>query len=135
MHEKQFTWSNCGLYTDSWPTNWGVAQYQSGMQHSIFSHKEKFLSNQSEMSTNTNEPHHKKNSPPQFGAGLTQMSLVMRKPKFWFPTWSNTNQAVQLQKMAKDLKFWVYEEEGLNYLCSENKGADQLRGYKMFVFS
>ena len=24
----------------------------------------------------------------------------MRKPKFWFPTLSDTNQAVQLQKMA-----------------------------------
>ena len=25
--------------------------------------------------------------------------------------------------------FLVYEVEGLFYLCSENKGADQLRGY------
>ena len=24
----------------------------------------------------------------------------------------------------------MYEEEGLYYLCSENKGADQLRGYR-----
>ena len=31
------------------------------------------------------------------------MSLVMRKPTFWFPTWSDTNQAVQLQKMAETL--------------------------------
>ena len=23
----------------------------------------------------------------------------------------------------------MYEEEGVYYLCSENKGADQLRGY------
>ena len=29
-----------------------------------------------------------------------QMSRVMRKPTYWFPTWSDTNQAVQLQKMA-----------------------------------
>ena len=35
------------------------------------------------------------------------MSRVMRKPTFWFPTWSDTNQAVQLQKMAKGLKFWI----------------------------
>ena len=27
------------------------------------------------------------------------------------------------------LKFWILEKEGLYYLCSENKGADQLRGY------
>ena len=53
----------------------------------------------------------------------------MRKPTFWFPTWSDTNQAVQLQKMARDLKFWIKKVEGLPYLCSENKGADQLRGY------
>ena len=54
----------------------------------------------------------------------------MRKPTFWFPTWSYTNQAVQLQKMARDLKFWVKKVDELYYLCSENKGADQLRGYR-----
>ena len=35
------------------------------------------------------------------------MSRVMRKPTFWFPTWSNTNQVVQLQKMARGLKFRI----------------------------
>ena len=54
----------------------------------------------------------------------------MRKPTFWFPTWSDTNQAVQLQKMASGLKFRIWKVEGLYYLCSENKGADQLRGYR-----
>ena len=54
----------------------------------------------------------------------------MRKPTFWFPTRSNTNQAVQLQKMARVLKFRIKNVEGLYYLCSENKGADQLRGYR-----
>ena len=54
----------------------------------------------------------------------------MRKPTFWFPTWSDTNQAVQLQKMARGLKFWIWKEEGLSYQCSENKGADQLRSYR-----
>ena len=54
----------------------------------------------------------------------------MRKQTFWFPTWSNTNQAVQLQKMARGLKFCIYEVEGLYFLCSENKGADQLHGYR-----
>ena len=34
-------------------------------------------------------------------------SHVMRKPTFWFPTWSDTNQAVQPQKMARGLKFWI----------------------------
>ena len=59
-----------------------------------------------------------------------QMSRVMRKQTFWFPTWSNTNQAVQLQKMARGLKFQIEKVEGLYYVCSENKGADQLRGFR-----
>ena len=83
----------------------------------------------------------------QFFALHVYMSRVMRKPTFWFPTWSDTNQAVQLQKMARGLKFRIKKVEGLYYLCSENKGADQLRGYseadlrlsfricKTFVFS
>ena len=56
-------------------------------------------------------------------------SHVMRKPTFWFPTRSDTNQAVQLQKMARGLKFRIKKVEGLYYLCSENKGADQLRWF------
>ena len=52
------------------------------------------------------------------------------KPKFWFPTWSDTNQAVQLQKMTRGLKLWILKIEGLYYLFSKNKGADQLRGYR-----
>ena len=40
---------------------------------------------------------------------------------FWFPTWSDTNQAVQLQKMARGLKFRIKKVEGLYYLCSETK--------------
>ena len=58
------------------------------------------------------------------------VSRVMRNPTFWFPTWSGTNQAVQLQKMARGLKFRILKVEGLYYLYSENKGADQLRGYR-----
>ena len=46
-----------------------------------------------------------------------------------FPTRSDTNRAEQLiKKMARGFKFWIYEVEGLYYICSENKGADQLRG-------
>ena len=54
----------------------------------------------------------------------------MRKPVFGFPTRSDTNQAVQPQKLARDLKFRIKEVEGLYYPCSENKGADQLPGYR-----
>ena len=32
--------------------------------------------------------------------------------------------------MARGLKFGINEREGLYYLCSENKGTDQLRGYR-----
>ena len=52
----------------------------------------------------------------------------MRKPVLGFPTRSDTNRAVQLQKVARSLKFRIKEVEGLYYPCSENKGADQLRG-------
>ena len=48
----------------------------------------------------------------------------------WFPTRSDTNRAVQAQKMAGDGKFWIQKVEELYYPCSENKGADQLRGYR-----
>ena len=42
----------------------------------------------------------------------------MRKPVFRV---SDTNRAVQPQKIARGLKFWILKEEGLYYLCSENK--------------
>ena len=58
------------------------------------------------------------------------LSLVVKKPVSGFPTMSDTNQAVQPQKMARGSKFRIYEVEGLYYSCSENKGADQLRGYR-----
>ena len=32
--------------------------------------------------------------------------------------------------MARGLKFLIQVEEGLNYPYSENKGVDQLRGYR-----
>ena len=48
----------------------------------------------------------------------------------WFPNRSDTNQAVQSQKQARGLKFWPEVEEELYYPSSENKGADQLRGYR-----
>ena len=54
----------------------------------------------------------------------------MTKPVFGFRTRSDTNRAVQSQKMARGLKFCIYEVEELYYLCSENKGADQLQGYR-----
>ena len=46
-----------------------------------------------------------------------------------FPTRSDTNRPVQLQKMVSTLKFLIQEEEDLHYPCSENKNADQLCSY------
>ena len=48
----------------------------------------------------------------------------------WFPNRSDTNRPVQLQKWARSLIFWSLVEEELYYPSSENKGADQLRGYR-----
>ena len=48
----------------------------------------------------------------------------------WFPNSSDTNRPVQAQKQARSLKFWIYKVEELYYPCSENKDADQLRGYR-----
>ena len=53
----------------------------------------------------------------------------MGKPTMWFSNRSDTNRAVQSQKMARDWKFWIEKVEESYYLCSENKGADQLRSY------
>ena len=51
------------------------------------------------------------------------MNRVMRTPTFWFPTWFDTNQAVQPQKMARGLKFRIKKVERLYYLFSENKAV------------
>ena len=47
----------------------------------------------------------------------------------WFPTRFDTNRPIQSQKRSRSLKFRIKVEEELYYPSSENKGADQLRGY------
>ena len=42
---------------------------------------------------------------------------------------SDTNQAVQAQKMARGWKFCILKVEELYYPCSENKGTDQVYSY------
>ena len=54
----------------------------------------------------------------------------MGKPTVWFPTRSDSNRAVQPQKMARSLKFQMYVEGELYYPSSENKRADQLLDYR-----
>ena len=55
----------------------------------------------------------------------------MRKPVF--PTEHRSFQTVQHKSgfaaIESGLSFLILIEEGLYYLCSENKEADQLRGY------
>ena len=63
------------------------------------------------------------------------MSCLVGKPTMWFPNKSDTNRPVQAQKRARRLKFRIYVEEELYYPSSENKDADQLRGYRVFVFA
>ena len=58
------------------------------------------------------------------------MSLVVRKLVFRVFDQVQDKPAVQPLKMARHLKFRITKVEGLYYPCSENKGADQLRGYR-----
>ena len=50
---------------------------------------------------------------------------VTRKPVFRCPTRSDTNWAVQAQKLASSLKFRKWTRIVL-HVCIENKGPDQL---------
>ena len=56
------------------------------------------------------------------------MSLVVRKPVVGVS--DQVRHAVQPQMMARCLTFRIYIVEEFYYPCSENKGADQLRGYR-----
>ena len=47
-----------------------------------------------------------------------------------FPTRSDTNLTVQPKNIAGSLQFRIKIVERLYSLCSENKGADQLHGYR-----
>ena len=57
-------------------------------------------------------------------------SRFMRKPVFGVSNQVRHKPAAEPQKMARasrGLKFHILKEDGLYYLFSENKGADQLR--------
>ena len=53
----------------------------------------------------------------------------MKKTNNMVLTRSDTNRALQAQKVARGLKFLIKKVVEVYYSCSENKGADQLRGY------
>ena len=57
-------------------------------------------------------------------------SRVARKPVFEVSDQVRHKLAVQPQKMARGLKLWISEVDRLYCLCSENKGANQLRCYR-----
>ena len=61
---------------------------------------------------------------------IKYLSRLVGKQTMWFTSRSDTNRAVQAQKQARSLKFQIKKEEEVHYPCSENKGADQLRGYR-----
>ena len=56
--------------------------------------------------------------------------MSLENLSFVFPTRSDTNWAVQPQKMARGWKFSIWEVEGLYYICSENNDPDQLCGFR-----
>ena len=60
-----------------------------------------------------------------------QLSLDTKKPTGLFLSRCPTNQAAQPQKTARVCKFLNYKEKELYYSCSENKGTDQLRSYRI----
>ena len=67
------------------------------------------------------------------------MRCVIENLSSGFQIMSDTNRAVQPQKMARGLKFQIQEEEGLYYLFREKRGADQLPCYRAsdmpFIFA
>ena len=66
------------------------------------------------------------------GRGSNQGPLGPKSDPLTTAPLRHLNRAVQPQKMARGLKFWINEVEGLYmyYLCGENKGADQLHNYR-----
>ena len=66
---------------------------------------------------------------------MSHMKMVIRNLSLGFQTRSDTNQAVQPQKMARGSNFQISEVDGSYYLFSKNRGADQLCGKKLFGVS
>ena len=58
------------------------------------------------------------------------MSLVVRKPVFGVSDQVRHKPGCTATEDGQRLEIWIWVVEGLYYLYSENKGADQLRGYR-----
>ena len=65
----------------------------------------------------------------QFHTAYFTYAVSRENLSLGFLTRASSNWVVQPQKMARGLKFRIKEVKGLYYLCSENKGADQLCGH------
>ena len=67
------------------------------------------------------------------------LSSVMRKPMFCFITWFDTNQAVQLQKMARGLKFRILKKRDCTIYVAKTKAlisfAVTAKLIRVFVFA
>ena len=63
------------------------------------------------------------------------LSHVVRKPVFGVPTRSDTNRAVQLQKIARDLKLRIYAQEGLYCAAKTRALISCAVMYSAFVFA
>ena len=56
------------------------------------------------------------------------LSHVARKPVFMVSDKVRHKLGCTAQKISRGCKFQIQEEEGLYYLCNENKGTYQLHG-------
>ena len=70
-----------------------------------------------------------RNPEDRFSHDEAHLSGITKNLSSRCPSRSVRNWAVQPHRIARCLKFWVWAVEGLYYLCSKNKGTDQLHGY------
>ena len=63
----------------------------------------------------------------------------MRKPTFWFPTWSDTNRVAQPQKISRDLDFGFGKKRDCTIRVAKTKAlisfADTAKLICIFVFA
>ena len=67
--------------------------------------------------------------PGERNSKVTHEPVREKTNKIWVPNRSDTNRAVQSQKIVRGWKFWISKVEELYYPYSENKGADQFCSY------
>ena len=58
-----------------------------------------------------------------------ELSLCVRKPTIGVRPGPTQTGLYSHRRWLEAEKFWIWKVEKMYYLCSENKGADQLRSY------